>query len=216
MFTHALGLENIGSGQESIDMEITQSSDVVTNKSINTQLPTSIDTAQPEAVKSSFASLANEKVVQTKPIGQLSNASSQTKFIQGTEIPVKINSSLNKGEETKLPLQDYLNPGRTYSNRSAIRIPGDDTKKSKFNAGYYSMLRRNPFRGSLSEHPQDHIENLEELIPDEYNRCKLFSFSLEGEVLRWLNCLPKGSLTCWKEIINVFLKQFSMMRATGK
>ncbi|KAG2304592.1 hypothetical protein Bca52824_033243 [Brassica carinata] len=70
------------------------------------------------------------------------------------------------------------------------------------------MVRRNPFRGSLSEHPQDHIANLEELISDKYNRCKLFSFSLEGEALRWLNCLPTRSLTCWKEIRNVFLKQF--------
>ncbi|KAG2305269.1 hypothetical protein Bca52824_033920 [Brassica carinata] len=70
------------------------------------------------------------------------------------------------------------------------------------------MVHRTPFRGSLPEHPQDYIENLEELIPDEYNHCKLFSFSLEGEALRWLNCLPTGSLTCWKEIRNVFLKQF--------
>ncbi|KAG2270964.1 hypothetical protein Bca52824_065519 [Brassica carinata] len=70
------------------------------------------------------------------------------------------------------------------------------------------MVRRNPFRGSLSEHPQDHIEGLEELIPDEYNRCKLFSFSLEGEALRWLNCLATGSLTCWEEIRNAFLKKF--------
>ncbi|KAG2255565.1 hypothetical protein Bca52824_074859 [Brassica carinata] len=69
------------------------------------------------------------------------------------------------------------------------------------------MVRRNPFCGSLSEHPQDHIEGLKELIPDEYNRCKLFSFSLEGEALRWLNCLATRSLTCWEEIRNAFLKK---------
>ncbi|XP_056855094.1 uncharacterized protein LOC130504498 [Raphanus sativus] len=70
------------------------------------------------------------------------------------------------------------------------------------------MVRRNPFKGSSLEHPQDHIEGLEELIPDEYSRCRIFPFSLEWEALRWLNCLPKGSLTSWKEIRNVFLKQF--------
>ncbi|XP_048619838.1 uncharacterized protein LOC125590346 [Brassica napus] len=96
----------------------------------------------------------------------------------------------------------------TYSNRSAIKIPGDDTKKSKFNADYYRKVRQNPFRGSLPEHPQDHIETLEELIPDEYDRWKLFSFSLEGEALRWLNCLATGSLTCWEEIRSVFLREF--------
>ncbi|KAG2266355.1 hypothetical protein Bca52824_073434 [Brassica carinata] len=70
------------------------------------------------------------------------------------------------------------------------------------------MVRQNPFRGSLPEHPQDHIETLEELIPDEYDRCKLFSFSLEGEALRWLNYLATGSLTCWEEIRRAFLREF--------
>ncbi|XP_056847587.1 uncharacterized protein LOC130498331 isoform X2 [Raphanus sativus] len=70
------------------------------------------------------------------------------------------------------------------------------------------MMRRNPFKGSSLEHPQDHIEGLEELFPDEYIRCRLFPFSLEGGALRWLNCLPRGSLTSWKEIRNAFLKQF--------
>ncbi|KAF2544694.1 hypothetical protein F2Q70_00022584 [Brassica cretica] len=149
-------MENIELGRASIDEDVMLSSDVETEESTDTELPTSIDTAQPEADKSSLTELINEEVFQTEPIGQLSNKTSQTK--QGTEIPVKINPTLIKGEEIRLPMQDYLDPGRTYSNRSAIKIPGDNTKKSKFNADYYCMARRNSFRGSLSEHPQDHIE----------------------------------------------------------
>ncbi|KAF3537027.1 hypothetical protein F2Q69_00020029 [Brassica cretica] len=83
-------MENIELGRASIDEDVMLSSDVETEESTDTELPTSIDTAQLEA-----------------------------------------------GEEIRLPLQDYLDPGRTYSNRSAIKIPGDDTKKSKFNADYY-------------------------------------------------------------------------------
>ncbi|XP_048613366.1 uncharacterized protein LOC125587208 [Brassica napus] len=191
-------MENIERGQPSIDGNTFPSSDDESEESTDTESPTSIDTAQPEA--------GNEKVVQTELNGQMSNETSQTK--QGTEIPVKENSTLTKSEDIKLSIQDYLDPCRTYSNRSAIKIPGDDTKKSKFNADYYRMVRQNPICGSLPEHPQDHIETLEELIPDEYDHCKLFSFSLEGEALRWLNCLATGSLTCWEEIRRAFLREF--------
>ena len=114
-------MENIGFSQESIDKDGMLSSDVEPEESTDTELPTSIDIAQPEAGKSSPTELINEEVVQTEPIGQMSNATSQTK--QGTEIPVKINPTLTRDEEIKLPMQDYLDPGRTFSNRSAIKIP---------------------------------------------------------------------------------------------
>ncbi|XP_056855984.1 uncharacterized protein LOC130505404 [Raphanus sativus] len=201
-------MENRDIGQASIDTERCQSSDADTEESIVSSGTLSIDTTQPEAGKYPLPDANNKKVVQTEPIGQSSNISSQTTEKQWTEIPVKSNSTLDIGKEIKLPLQDYLNPNRTYSNRSAIRIPDDVISKTKFNADYYNMMRRNPFKGSSLEHPQDHIEGLEELIPDEYIRCRLFPFSLEGGALRWLNCLPRGSLTSWKEIRNAFLKQF--------
>ncbi|KAG5415445.1 hypothetical protein IGI04_003012 [Brassica rapa subsp. trilocularis] len=137
-------MENIELGRTSIDEDVMLSSDVETEESTDTELLTSTDTAQPEADKSSLTELINEEVVQTEPIGQLRNETSQTK--QRTEIPVEINPTLIKGEDIRLSLQDYLHPGRTYSNRYAIKIPGDDTKTSKFNADYYCMVRRNPFQ----------------------------------------------------------------------
>ncbi|KAG5388822.1 hypothetical protein IGI04_030363 [Brassica rapa subsp. trilocularis] len=134
-------MENIERDQPSIDGNTFPSSDDESEESTDTESPTSIDTAQPEAGKYSLTKPANEKVVQTELNGQTSNETSQTK--QGTEIPVKENSTLTKGEDIKLSIQDYLDPGRTYSNRSAIKIPGDDTKKSKFNADYYRMIDEN-------------------------------------------------------------------------
>ena len=95
-------------------------------------------------------------------------------------------------------MQDYLKPGRTYSNRSAIKLPKDDTKKSGLSLEYLILVRQNAFRETVSEHPHDHIEYLEDMMNDEYNRCKLFSFSLEGDARKWLDQLPAGSLTCWK------------------
>ena len=72
-------MENIELGRASIDEDVMLSSDVETEESTDTELPTSIDTAQPEAGKSSLTELINEEVVQTEPIGQLSNETSQTK-----------------------------------------------------------------------------------------------------------------------------------------
>ena len=46
------------------------------------------------------------------------------------------------------------------------------------------------------------------MMDDEYNRCKLFPFSLEGDARKWLDQLPTGSLTCWKERRSTFTNQF--------
>ncbi|KAF3514647.1 hypothetical protein F2Q69_00007899 [Brassica cretica] len=72
-------MESIELGRASIDEDVMLSSDVETEESTDTELLTSIDTAQPEAGKSSLTELINEEVIQTEPIGQLSNETSQTK-----------------------------------------------------------------------------------------------------------------------------------------
>ncbi|KAF2537184.1 hypothetical protein F2Q70_00003892 [Brassica cretica] len=100
---------------------------------IGASLQISIDDTPLEAGKFSRTNHANEEVVLGEPNGQLSNAINQIINEQGTAIPVKINSISNKDEETRLPLQDSLNPGRAYYNRSAIKLPKDDTKKSGLN-----------------------------------------------------------------------------------
>ncbi|KAF3594348.1 hypothetical protein DY000_02022054 [Brassica cretica] len=77
---------------------------------------TSIDDTPLEAGKCSLTNHANEEVVLGEPKGQLRNAINQIINGHGTAIPVKINSTSNRDKEIKLSLQDYLNPGRTYSN----------------------------------------------------------------------------------------------------
>ena len=105
-------------------------------------------------------------------------------------------------------MQDYLNPGRTYSNSSAIKLPKDDTKKFRDSLEYLFLVHQNPFRGTISEHPHDRIKCLEDMMDDDYNRCELFPFSVEGDARKWLDQLPTGSLTCWKEIRSTFTNQF--------
>ncbi|KAF3598292.1 hypothetical protein F2Q69_00035148 [Brassica cretica] len=86
------------------------SSDETTETSIDASLQTSIDDTPPEAGKFSLTNHVNEEVVLGEPKGQLRNAINQIINEQGTAIPVKINSISKRDEETKLPLQDYLNP----------------------------------------------------------------------------------------------------------
>ena len=191
-------MENMDFGRTSINEVRAISSDKSAAISVDVEHPTSIDNTPSEAGKFSLTNDANEGVVLGEPKGQLSNANNQIMNEQGTEIPVQIKSISERDNEWKLPLQDYLNPGRTYSNRSAIRLPKDDTKKFGISPEYVIMVRQNPFRGTVSERPHDHIEYLEELMNDEYNRCKLFPFSLEGDARKWLDQIQTGSLTCWK------------------
>ncbi|KAF2533039.1 hypothetical protein F2Q70_00031302 [Brassica cretica] len=118
-------MEDKDFGQTSIGEEIGISIDgaraISNDKSIELSVDnahqTSIDNTPPEAVKYSLTNDANERVVLGKPKGQLSNANNQITSEQGTEIPVQIKSISERDNEWKLPLQDYLNPGRTYSNR---------------------------------------------------------------------------------------------------
>ncbi|KAF2577465.1 hypothetical protein F2Q68_00006738 [Brassica cretica] len=163
-------MEDMDFGRISIDETTTTSSDMSTKKSIDAAHQTSIDDTPPEAGKFSLTYNANKGVVLGEPKGQLSNSINSIMNEQGTEIPVKINSISKRDHEIKFPLQDYLNPGRTYSNRSAIKLPKGDTKKSGVSLEYLILVRQNPFRGTVSEHPHDHIEYLEDMMDDEYNR----------------------------------------------
>ncbi|KAF2614797.1 hypothetical protein F2Q70_00011953 [Brassica cretica] len=123
----------------SVDMSKAISSDKSTAISVDDAHQTSIDSTPPEACKYSLTDDANVRVVLGKPKGQLSNANNQIMHEKGTEIPVQIKSISERDNEWKLPLQDHLNPGRTYSNRSAIRLPKDDTKKFGISPEYLIM-----------------------------------------------------------------------------
>ncbi|KAF3585091.1 hypothetical protein F2Q69_00028917 [Brassica cretica] len=119
-------MDNMDFGRTSIDEEIgisidrakAISIDKSTGISVDDAHQTSIDNIPPEAGMFSLTNDANERVVLGKPKGQLSNANNQIISKQGTEIPVQIKSISERDNEWKLPLQVYLNPGRTYSNRA--------------------------------------------------------------------------------------------------
>ena len=140
-----LKMEDMDFGRISIDETTTTSSDKSTEKSIEAAHQTSIDDTPPEEGKFALTYNANKGVVLGEPNGQLTNAINSIMNEQGTAIPVKINSISKRDHEIKLPLQDYLNLGRTYSNRSAIKLPKDDTKKSGVSLRILSLGTSKPF-----------------------------------------------------------------------
>ncbi|KAF3588932.1 hypothetical protein F2Q69_00027601 [Brassica cretica] len=192
-------MANMDFGQTSINEEIgisidrakAISIDKSTGISVDNAHQTSIDNTPPEAGKYSLTNDANERVVLGKPKGQLSNANKEIIGEQGTEIPVQIKSISERDNEWKLPLQDYLNPGRSYSNRSAIRLPKDNTKRFGISPEYLIMARQNPFRGTVSERAHDHIEYLEEYLEE-----LTLSFFLRRRRQKMACQIPTGSLTC--------------------
>ncbi|KAF3583853.1 hypothetical protein F2Q69_00028569 [Brassica cretica] len=145
-------MENIELSRASIEKDGMLSSDVETEESTDTELPTSIDTAQPEAGKSFLTELINEEVVQTEPIGQLSNETSQTK--QGTEIPLKINPTLIKGEEMRLSMQDYLDP---------------DLEEIKNSLNSLHSFLQNQHRSDIAQIEDDALSDMENQLEDETN-----------------------------------------------
>ena len=173
-------------GRTSIDNKMDTSSDESTEETIDTSLLESIDTTGAEEGKCLLTNLCDKEVVLGEPEGQQCNSIKKNNYNQGVAIPDKINLKIINQNGEKFPLQDYLNPGRTYSNRFAIRLPENKLGGSNFNFDFLILVRQNPFWGSLSEHPLDHIEKLEDLMEGDYNRCILFSFSLAGDTRRWL------------------------------
>uniref|UniRef100_A0A0D3E8S3 Retrotransposon gag domain-containing protein n=1 Tax=Brassica oleracea var. oleracea TaxID=109376 RepID=A0A0D3E8S3_BRAOL len=82
------------------------------------------------------------------------------------------------------------------------------------------MLRdeegQDPFQGLLCEDPKNHIEELEDLVSrSEQNEisvdhilCKIFPYSLSGDLFCWFRQLQLGSLTWWEDITSAFFNKF--------
>ncbi|KAK2410681.1 hypothetical protein QL285_046032 [Trifolium repens] len=79
-----------------------------------------------------------------------------------------------------------------------------------------SGLRENQFDGSAIRDPWAHLENFYETCnmcrPDGFTdsqiKLRLFGFTLIGRAKDWLQCIPSGTITTWKELEDKFLERF--------
>ncbi|GAU41120.1 hypothetical protein TSUD_288100 [Trifolium subterraneum] len=77
-------------------------------------------------------------------------------------------------------------------------------------------LRDNQFDGSAIRDPWAHLERFYETCtmcrPEGYTdsqiKLRLFGFTLIGRAKDWLQCIPSGTITTWKELEDKFLERF--------
>ncbi|GKF79921.1 zinc finger, CCHC-type containing protein [Tanacetum coccineum] len=86
------------------------------------------------------------------------------------------------------------------------------------------VQNRCSFHGLQSEDPNQHLKDFLKLVDSvelggenrERTRIRLFQFSLRGQVSNWLERLPTGSITSWKDLTTRFLAQFFPPGRTAK
>ncbi|GJR04833.1 zinc finger, CCHC-type containing protein [Tanacetum coccineum] len=80
------------------------------------------------------------------------------------------------------------------------------------------------FHGLWSEDPNQHLKDFIKLVDSldlddenrERTRLRLFQFSLRDQARNWLECLPAGSISTWKDLTTRFLAQFFPPGRTAK
>ncbi|GJR48147.1 zinc finger, CCHC-type containing protein [Tanacetum coccineum] len=80
------------------------------------------------------------------------------------------------------------------------------------------------FYGLRSEDPNQHLKDFLKLVDSldldgenrERTRLRLFQFSLRDQASNWLERLPAGSITTWKDLTTRFLAKFFPPRRTAK
>jgi len=78
------------------------------------------------------------------------------------------------------------------------------------------LIQGNLFHGLPNEDPYAHLVTYIEIcntvkiasVPEDAVRLSLFSFSLSGEVKRWLHLFKGNSLKTWDEVVEKFLKKY--------
>ncbi|XP_059306473.1 uncharacterized protein LOC132057904 [Lycium ferocissimum] len=97
---------------------------------------------------------------------------------------------------------------------SAIVQPRVGADSVKINSSLYQLLKLEEyFRNSTENDPQCHLQNFVDVcanhiqnnVPQDAIRLRLFKYSLAGEARTWFEKLPQNSITSWAEMVAAFL-----------
>ncbi|XP_070028885.1 uncharacterized protein [Nicotiana sylvestris] len=109
-------------------------------------------------------------------------------------------------------LRDYARPDR-FNCESSVRKPPMTANNFEIRTCLIQTIQQSCiFTGNLSEDPHSHFIDLLEFVettkyngvPHEAIKLRLFPFSLKGEAKTWLRSLPQGSITTWKNDLEIF------------
>ncbi|KAL2938667.1 Glutamyl-tRNA(Gln) amidotransferase subunit C mitochondrial [Bienertia sinuspersici] len=118
------------------------------------------------------------------------------------------------GEDNNRTLRDYGAPG-AFSLTSGISPPTTQANDIEFKPAFIQLVSSQPFHGSGSESPRDHLRQFIDLCMtvkhigvQNYIQLSLFKFFLGGEATKWIANRPPNSLTTWDQVTKAFLARF--------
>ncbi|KAF7815005.1 uncharacterized protein G2W53_028974 [Senna tora] len=127
-------------------------------------------------------------------------------------------------EQNNRNVSDYATP-KLDGLQHSIRRPSIQANNFEIKPATIQLLQANgQFGGSPVEDPNNHILNFLEIcdtfkhngVSDDAIRLRLFPFSLRDKAKVWLQSLPEGSITTWKELTQQFLTKYFPPGKTAK
>ncbi|GJY23814.1 MAK10-like protein [Tanacetum coccineum] len=128
------------------------------------------------------------------------------------------------GDENPIrTLGDYSKPSHE-GYRNTIKLPVGNNVVPLRSDTIQLVQKGCSFHGHRFEDPNQHLKDFLKLVDSldlygdnrERTRLRLFQFSLRDQATNWLERLPAGSITTWKDLTTRFLTLFFPLRRTVK
>ena len=118
------------------------------------------------------------------------------------------------GDRTKLC--DYTNTPNDQFIAKPITTPEITADSYEVSPSLLNLITSEQFGGSAMEDASMHLHDFVEIcdmqkfknVESDILKLKLFPFSLRGKAKEWLHSLPTGSINCWDNLKEAFIKKY--------
>ena len=141
--------------------------------------------------------------------------------LRGTEVGASEASTMADDQPQRETLEDYFNSTMSQFFTS-IAWPEVQATNISYPHSLIQLIQGNLFHGFQNEYLYAHLASYIEIcntvkiagVPEDAIRLNLFSFSLAGEAIRWLQSFKGNSLKTWEEVMEKFLKKYFLESKT--
>ncbi|GJV23393.1 zinc finger, CCHC-type containing protein [Tanacetum coccineum] len=111
--------------------------------------------------------------------------------------------------------EGYRNTIKLSDGNNVVPLRSDTIRLVQYECSFYGLRTEDP-----NQHLKDFLKLVDSLDLDianrERTRLRLFQFSLRDQASNWLERLPTGSISTWKNLTTRFLAQFFPSGRTAK